>query len=667
VPIIIFIVIYLVYRSIIKQSTGNEKMTFLAKIIQLGAMTFLKREYFFLTIFAIIIAIIFALVPQLGSISALTFILGCLLPAIAGYIGMKTATSASVRTTQAALEKGEASAFSTAYRGGSVMGLTTQVLATVGLVGIFYLTKGSSQAMISFGLGTCFIGLFSRVGGGIYTKAADVGADLAGKIEAGIPEDDPRNPAVIADNVGDNVGDIAGMGADIFASLVNAVIATGLIGTSLNIPNAYFFPLFIAGAGLTASLITFFLFPLIKRFGSAKALRISPLIASLITIIFIVYENFSQKTIDFSQFSGEWFFFLAPSATVLLGIIGGNLIGLVTEWYTSKSPVRKIAVASQAGAGSNIIRGLSVGMESTILPLFIVCAVMIFSYLFLGSYGIGVAATAMLATIATTVSIDAYGPISDNAGGIAEMAGLDSKVRDITDKLDTLGNTTAAIGKGFAMGSAILTSLALIIAFINFLLQHITLAGNALTLIDPYMILGLFFGGMLTFSFSSLTMKAVGNTAISMVEEVRRQFKEIPGLMEGKADPDYKACIDISTSAALKKMLLPGFIAIIVPILCLFIFGSQNYRVIAGILGGTLITGSFMALFMTNAGGAWDNAKKYIEAGKLEGHKKGSDSHKAAVTGDTVGDPFKDTSGPSLNILIKLVSILALLLVPFII
>lgn len=674
-PLIYFIIIIaslvlalLLYICVKKHDIGNEKMYFLSKTIQAGAMAFLKKEYSFLAFIVLIISLLIYFCFHHRSLYVYSFIFGAILPAIAGYIGMKAATASNARTAQAAATKGEKSAFSLAIMGGAVMGFSTCSLALGGMfvISFFFPGLGFLPPYIFFAFGACFTGLFSRVGGGIYTKAADVGADLAGKIEASIPEDDPRNPAVIADNVGDNVGDIAGMGADIFASYICAFVATIALQHYLNVADVFSFPLLIGFMGLIGSLITYFFTPLFQKRGSAFALRIMPIFSSIITILLIAInlhfypiELFLKIKLLLHHYMPHAAFF-----TVILGILGATFIGLVTEWYTSKKPVYQIAMASQAGHGSNVIRGLSVGMESTILPIIIICIVMYGSFFLLGFYGIGIAAVSMLCNIATTITIDAYGPISDNAGGIAEMAELDSSVRDVTDKLDALGNTTAAIGKGFAIGAAILTSIALIAAYMIAVSKHAT-TSMILSIADPFIMIGFFIGGILTFMFSSLTMKAVGETAISMVKEVRHQFKTIPGLIEGTADPDYKKCINIATSAALKKMLVPGLIAIIIPILCIFVFHFNSFRVIAGILAGILLTGSFMGIFMSTAGGAWDNAKKYLEKGKMPGHEKGSDTHKAAVTGDTVGDPFKDTSGPSLNILIKIICILGLLLIPF--
>ncbi|XP_069673885.1 putative K(+)-stimulated pyrophosphate-energized sodium pump 1 [Periplaneta americana] len=538
------------------------------------------------------------------------------------------------------------------------MGITGTALGLLGIALVLLMdTSHPYLNLVAFGFGACVLGLFSRVGGGIYTKAADVGADLVGKIEAGIPEDDPRNPAVIADNVGDNVGDIAGMGADIFASYVNALVATMILGLAFQSNSLpFFYPLIIMFIGFVSSLLTMLLMNFNRNIEPAKLVRYAPLLTSFFTIVgTFIHSSYT----DLSTLNEKSYI---PSIVVALGIVGGTLIGLVTEWYTSGKPVRDIANASLAGGGSNAIRGISVGMESSFIPAVIIIIMILVANYFLGAYGIGLAAVGMLSTMAITTTIDGYGPISDNAGGIAEMSELGEDIRNITDKLDAVGNTTAAIGKGFAIGSTSLTALALVAAFTNQIIQKVGFDTNILNISDPFIIVGLLAGGIIVFLFSALTMRAVGDTALSMVEEVRRQFKTIPGLMEGTATPDYKACVSISTKAALKQMIIPGFLTIIIPLIAIFAFPMHGLSVLSGVVIGTLITGIFMALFMSNAGGAWDNAKKYIEAGKLAGHKKGSDAHKAAVLGDTIGDPFKDTSGPSLNIVIKIVATLALLI-----
>ena len=623
-----------------KQDAGTDRMKEISSAISDGARAFLFAEY---RILAIFVAVLFIAIGfGLNSwITAVCFLCGAAFSILAGYIGMNVATKANVRTANAARESGMNKALSIAFSGGSVMGMCVVGLGLLG-ASVLYLIFNNLNVLFGFSLGASSIALFARVGGGIYTKAADVGADLVGKVEAGIPEDDPRNPAVIADNVGDNVGDVAGMGADLFESYVGAIISAMTLGAVAitDTANGVIFPLVIAACGILASVIATFFVRGKEGSNPHKALKMGSYVSALLVVIASLI------------FSKSMLGSMGGAIAIISGLVVGLVIGVVTEVYTSGDYkfVKKIAQQSETGSATTIISGTAVGMMSTWVPILLICVGIFLAHKFAGLYGIALAAVGMLSTTGITVAVDAYGPIADNAGGIAEMSGLDHSVREITDKLDAVGNTTAAMGKGFAIGSAALTALALFVSFT----QATGLNAAEVALTSPTVVIGLLIGGMLPFVFSAMTMDSVSKAAYSMIEEVRRQFREIPGIMEGKAKPDYKTCVAISTTAALKEMLVPGIMAVVAPLAVGLILGSTA---LAGLLAGSLVSGVMMAMFMSNAGGAWDNAKKYIEEGNHGG--KGSDAHKAAVVGDTVGDPFKDTSGPSINILIKLMTVVS--------
>ena len=624
-----------------KQDAGTDRMKEIAASINEGAKAFLFAEYKILAIFIVVLFLAIGLFLGENSwITAVCFLCGALFSILAGYVGMNVATKANVRTANAARTSGMNKALSVAFSGGSVMGMCVVGLGLLG-ASVLYMIIGKLDVLFGFSLGASSIALFARVGGGIYTKAADVGADLVGKVEAGIPEDDPRNPAVIADNVGDNVGDVAGMGADLFESYVGAIISAMTLGAvAFSGSKGVVFPLVIAACGILASVIATFFVRGSEGANPHKALKMGSYVSALLVVI-------ASVILSKVMLGG-----FGAAIAIVSGLVVGLVIGIVTEVYTSGDYkfVKKIAQQSETGSATTIISGTAVGMMSTWIPVVLICLGIFLAYKFAGIYGIALAAVGMLSTTGITVAVDAYGPIADNAGGIAEMSGLDHSVREITDKLDAVGNTTAAMGKGFAIGSAALTALALFVSFT----QATGLDADSVALTNPNVVIGLLIGGMLPFVFSAMTMDSVSKAAYSMIEEVRRQFREIPGVMEGTTKPDYKTCVAISTTSALKEMLVPGIMAVVVPLLVGIVLGSTA---LAGLLAGSLVSGVMLAMFMSNAGGAWDNAKKYIEEGNHGG--KGSEAHKAAVVGDTVGDPFKDTSGPSINILIKLMTVVS--------